>query len=302
MKNPNTSFERVDHLERLSGRVYDAIDPMAKGEPRHRAMLRLGVNIVDEEINQGNSLEATGDLLLAFIKEQLERGGLSPHDPAYAPYPEYRDYVLSLPKASSFKSTAVDTIANKYADVPRGTIDRQGNPETNSRHAIHLMGFAVPYAMRYYPELNPALVAVNTLVHDFPEVIKGDVPTFGLSHADYEKKVRDEIEGMVELGHMLGPDHKRLFNLVRYYEAQRTPEQQFTRQIDKIDPYFTHLPNGAIQLIRNHPMKSAEDFYRLTQPTTERIAQYPGNFSLLVEDRAVTIDRLAENIDFSAAN
>lgn len=257
-------------------------------------MTRIGVNIVDEEINNGSSLEDAGNLLLAFTQDQLERGGLSIQDSAYRAFPEYREYIGSLPRPSAFKSTGVDDMANRYADVPRGTIDREGVVETNGRHAVHLMGFAVPYAMRYYPELNPALIAVNTLVHDFPEVINGDLPTFGMPNEDYEKKVRDEIAGLPELGRLLGPGHRRLFGVIRDYESQRTPEQRFTRQIDKIDPYFTHLENGAIQLDTNYPIKTVEDFYRLSDITTQRIAQYPGRLDLLVEDRDVTIERLAK--------
>lgn len=294
MTNPNTSpGERVDHLERLGERIYDATDPAVKGESRHRSMLRLGVNLIDDELNNGNSLGDTGMLLIALIKDQLERGGLTTEDAAYRHYPEYRAFARSLPTPSAFRSTAVDELANRYADVPRGTIDREGRIETNGRHAIHLLGLAVPYAMRYYPRLHPGLIAVNALNHDFTEVINGDVPTFGMPHADYEKKVRDEIDGLPALGRMFGPDHARLFKVIRDYEAQEAPEQQFTRQLDKIDPYFTHLHNRAIQLIRHHPIQTVDDFYRLTEVTTERIAQYPGNFDLLVEDRAVTIDRLA---------
>lgn len=295
MTNPNTSpGERVDHLQALGERLYDATDPTVKGEPRHRAMLRLGVNLIDEELNNGNSLGDSGLLLLALFKDQLERGGLSTEDAAYRNFPEYRDFARTLPKPSAFKSTGVDELANKYADVTRATIDREGNPETNSRHAVHLLGLAVPYAMRYYPRLHPGLIAVNALNHDFTEIIKGDKGTFGMPHHEYEKKVRDEIEALPTIAKMFGPHHARLFQVINDYEQQRTPEQQFTRQIDKIDPYFTHLHNRAIQLIRHHPIQTVDDFYRLTEVTTERIAQYPGNFDLLVEDRAVTIDRLAE--------
>lgn len=295
MTNPNISpSERVDHIQKLGERLYDAIDPPVKGEPRHRLMLRLGINLIDDELNSGNSLGDAGFLLLGLMKDQLERGGLTTEDAAYRNYPEFRRFARSLPTPSAFRSSAVDELANQYADVQRGTIDRDGALETNGRHAIHLMGFAVPYAMRYYPRLHPGLVAVNALNHDFTEVIKGDVPTFGMPHDEYEKKVRDELDGLPTLGRMFGPDHARLFKVVQDYEEQRTPEQQFTRQIDKIDPYFTHLHNKAIQLIRHHPIQTVDDFYRLTEVTTERIAQYPGNFDLLVEDRAVTIDRLAE--------
>lgn len=295
MTNPNTSaFERVEHTQKLSERLYDAIDPIVRGEPRHRAMLRLGVNLVDDELNNGNSLGDTGLLLLGLMKDQLERGGLTTEDAAYRNYPEYRDLARALPTPSAFRSSELDELANKYADVTRGTIDRDGNIETNSRHAVHLMGFAVPYAMRYYPRLHPGLIAVNALSHDFTEVIKGDKSTFGMSHQDYEAKVREEVEGLPTLARMFGPKHARLFEVVKQYEEQRTPEQQFTRHIDKIDPYFTHLDNGASQLIRNHPIQTVDDFYRLTKPTTERIAQFPGGFDLLIEDRAINIDQLAK--------
>ena len=58
---PNTSSERVDSLERLSDRVYDAIDPRVHGEPRYRRMVRLGVNLLGEELREGNTLESAGE-------------------------------------------------------------------------------------------------------------------------------------------------------------------------------------------------------------------------------------------------
>ena len=295
---PNTSSERVDSLERLSNRVYDAIDPQVHGEPRYRRMVRLGVNLLGEELREGNTLESAGELLLAMSVDQLERGGLTVADGAYNDFPAYRDYIHSLPNAPTIRSRELDTIASQYADVKRATLDTSGERETDGRHAIHLMSLAVPYALQYYPELRPGIIAADTLIHDFIEVITQDTPTFGMSHTAYAQKVKDEHGALNKLRHLIGDGSVQLFNAVQNYEEQRRPEDHFIRRFDKEDPFFTHQINRGRQLISFYGIRSAKQFLEKTVPTTERIAQYPGSFPLLHEDRMEFIRRIAEYSDW----
>jgi len=300
--NPNTSFERVNSLERLSTRVHDAADQTTGGEPRYRRMVRLGVNLLDDELNQGNTLEAAGEQLISLMIDHFERGGLSLNDPAYDAFPEFRDYAQSLPPAPFFKTSGLNSLANQYADVRRATLDRSGNFETDGRHAIHLMALAVPYSLQYYPELRPGIIAADSLLHDFPEVITGDTSTFGMSHADYAIKVAREQGGMPRLKQEFGSEHARLFQAIHSYEEQDHPEASYTKAFDKEDAYFTHLTNKGFQFVERYKLQSAEEFIESTVPTTERIKTYKQTFPLLQEDRAEFIRRLAECTDWPIAN
>ena len=102
----NTSFERVNNLERLSERVYDAIDQPVQGEPRYRKMLRIVINLLDDELNHGNSLEAAGELTIASMNDQLARGGLFLTDPAYDAFPRYREICRDTPSGSFFSNNS----------------------------------------------------------------------------------------------------------------------------------------------------------------------------------------------------
>lgn len=303
MTNPNTSAERVSSLERLSDRIYEAIDETTKGETRARKMLRLGVNLVGDELANGNELEPTGELLISFMKEQLIRGGLSSDDPVYNTFPRYQHYAKALPRPPIFSTHGLDRIANQYGDVPRATLDNKGERETNARHAIHLMALAVPYALQYYPRLlRPGVIAIDSLNHDFPEAIIGDTPTFGMSHEEYQRKLEREEGALEELGNAFGDEFSGLFGAVQDYEAQNRPEAQFVRQLDKEEPFFTHRINRGQQLISYYGILSAEQFLESTVPTSERIAAYPRTFPLLLEDRAEFIRRLAADVDWPIAN
>lgn len=292
--NMNTSRERLDSLEHLSARVYEAIDQPVQGEPRYRKMLRLALNLLDDELNNGNSLADSGLLLLASMQEQLSRGGLSPNDSVYNSFSQYRDFSRTLPSPPVMRTTELDEIANRYADVKRGTLDLNGEAETDGRHAIHLMALAVPYALEYYPRLNPGVIAADSALHDAPELITGDVNTLGLSPEGRRKKNLADKAAMPKLQALLGPQHSAIFHAIQGCENQEKPEDGFNKTFDKLDPYFCHLNDGGLQLINLHGIHTEEAFYAKTALTTESIASYPYQFQLLNEDRAESVRRLAE--------
>jgi 5'-deoxynucleotidase YfbR-like HD superfamily hydrolase len=292
-----SSNERVSDLERLSDRVYSALDETTKGEVRSRTILRLGVNLLADELQRGSSLTKSGTKLLALNQEQLLRGGLSIESAVYNEFPRYQAFASHFPSPSPFRYGGLDSLANRYGDVVRATLDNQGNRETDARHAVHLMSVAVPYAAQYYPELNLGLVGSYALIHDFPEAYTGDTPTFGMSHEEYASKIAREESAIDQLRQDLSR-HPELFNLINAYEHQTQSEAQFIKRFDKEDPYFTHQKNRGKQLVAFYGIQSAKAFLKSTIPTTERIAAYPGSFPLLTEDRAEFISRIARNSDW----
>ena len=125
----NTSIERVDELMRQSNRIYEHIDTIVDGEPRHRRLTRFGINVVAIALREGKS------------------------------YSEAGAEFLTLSADSKQKSGPLDFLGTQYAAVERATVDLQGNPETDSRHAMHLTYLSVPYAKEYYPTLDSGKVA-----------------------------------------------------------------------------------------------------------------------------------------------
>lgn len=172
----------------------------------------------------------------------------------------------------------LDTIASQYADVKRATLDTSGERETDGRHAIHLMSLAVPYALQYYPELRPGIIAADTLIHDFIEVITQDTPTLGMSHTAYAQKVKDEHGALNKLRHLIGDGSVQLFNAVRNYEEQRRPEDHFIRRFDKEDPFFTHQINRGRQLISFYGIRSAKQFLEKQFPQLNELHSILGHF------------------------
>lgn len=258
----STSIERVDELIRQSDRVYDTIDPFSDGEARYRRMLRTGINATALALRQGSTLSETG--------EQL----------------------LTLPAILPRKPGSLDYLADRYADVPRATLDRTGNPETDARHAIHLMKLAVPYAQEFYPHLDGRKVGVYALIHDLIEAYAGDVPSLGMSKEQEAKKHHDETQAVMTLRKEYGDMWPEFVELIEAYENLTESEARFTKTFDKLDPGFTHFYSRGKQ-IKAHYGYSKTEFLEAIDGATKRMAHYAGDFPQLMQDREELTRRVA---------
>jgi len=290
----NTSPERVDAMMHLGEAVHEAIDQPVSGVSRAQHILTIGVNSVGSALREGVSLDDAGSELLTIFHDQLNRSGLSINHPVYDAWPQYRSYIQSLPRAPILKETGLNHFASAYGKVIRATLDNEYYQETNARHAVHLMGWAVPYAMEYYPRLNPNRTALKLFFHDGIEAITQDVPSINLSPEDYEKKVRDEIDALPELQTMLGAENDRLFDIMRGYEELEEEEDHFSKTADKLDPGFTHFKTAGYALWSRHGISSGREFQAKIDAVTVRIMPYAKDFPILLRDREELTRRVIE--------
>lgn len=262
MTHTSTSSTRIDELIAQSDLLYDAIDATFDGEVRYRRMLRRGINLIAKSLNDDVSIDEIGAQLLAIPFDNPKQEG------------------------------ALDTLANQYADVKRATLDREGNDETDARHAVHLMHIASSYAKLYYPQLNAYKVAAYALVHDLVEAYSDDVSSLGITPEREAQKNRDEAAALEEINKDYGDEWPGLLKLIYDYEALIDAEARFTKTFDKLDPGFTHFYSKGEQL-KNHYGFDEVRFYEAISQTTTRMSKYSSEFPLLMEDRLELTDRVA---------
>ncbi|MFZ1301357.1 MAG: HD domain-containing protein [Candidatus Microsaccharimonas sp.] len=282
---PNTSPEqRVDALMHLSERIYPAIDEKVKGETRARQMVRLSINAIALSLRSGQTLSETGDSVLSLMNEQFTRGGLAPSHPTYRNWQKYQNYTRVLPRPVTIMNGPLNSLANKYSDVQRATLDHSDQPESDARHAIHLMGMAVPYAMEFYPDLDHRKIAVYTPVHDLVEAYANDVASLGITPEQKKQKDIDEAKAVETLEREYGAAWPEFVKLIRDYEELSDDEAKFSKSFDKLDPGFTHFNNNGYQLIHRYKY-DREQFATAFTNATQSMMSYSADYPLIIEDR-----------------
>lgn len=110
------------------------------------------------------------------------------------------------------------------------------------------------------------------LVHDLPEAFAGDTNTISPTPDVMAAKARRELVAMDELHRRLaGSD---VMGWLERYEAQKCPESQAVRIVDKILPKLTHAMNdGATLRVLGH--SSADIMGHISVQRAKLVAQYP---------------------------
>lgn len=259
----NTSPQRVDRLVEQSSAIYDTIDPVFDGEPRYRRMLREGINATAITLREGKGIEVAGA------------------------------HLLQLPHVLPAQTGPLDTLADAYSDIRRATLDRDNTPESDARHAIHLMKLATQYAQENYPSLSPNKIAVYALIHDIIEVYAGDVASLGMNAEQEAQKYLDEGQALVTLRKEYGTEWPQLVELVEAYEDLVDPEAKLTKIVDKLDPSLTHLENKGRALKTRYGF-NAQEFTAASSETAHRMKPYSADYPKLVDDRAELIKRITQ--------
>lgn len=301
MTNLNTSPERVDATLRLSERLYEVLDRPIDGPPRSHTILELGVKTVSALLLEGASLDEAGMGLLSAVQRQLELGGLPIDDPAYDEWPEYQSYIAGLPtiKPSNMHGLeGLDPFIHSYATTRRSTIDNTHKREDNAHHAVHLIGWGVPYQMRHYPALSPNASAVYDLFHDGIEAITGDVQTLNLPVHARDKKDAAERNALPQLKALLGRKFIQTYKIMESYEHLTEPEMRSTKTRDKLEPAFTHLNTKGLAFWSLLDVYSEDHYLSLIQDSVDRMYPYAKDFPLLLEDHAELTRRVAKASDW----
>ena len=263
MRTNTSSIERVDAMMQRSDPLYDILDQPFNGEVRHRRLLRTGINRTATLLRAGGSVSEAGEQLLA------------------------------LPFDLPYELGPLDTLSNQYADIQRATLDRAGNLETDSRHAVHLTHMAAGYAAEFYPQLDQYKIAVYSWLHDLVEAYSGDVSSLGITPEQELQKHHDEQIALLNIKLDYEQQWPELLQIVDEYESLSTPEARFVKTFDKLDPGFTHFYSKGAQIKSRYGYGETEFLVAIDQ-ATERMSRYSGEFPQLMEDRAELTRRVAQ--------
>ncbi len=154
-------------------------------------------------------------------------------EPLFEYLDRYLNYEIPASVAMEAGQTAMD-MSGVYR-VPRYDEIRR---ENNAEHSFMLQLTATEMAAQYFPDLDIGLVAQFSAVHDLPELITGDVPTFHLDETAQFAKSQQDQQATHVLCQKL-PSYTA--HLLAEYEKQEGLEARFVRFIDKLLPVIVDI-------------------------------------------------------------
>ena len=281
----NTNYERVDALTHVSDQLYPILEEPVNGETRARRTMRLRIGTMAIAMRDGATPEEAGTLFdrhLAYVLRNVD----------YDVYDTYRTPAEKLPDITVPEDLA--NLINQYSDTLRRTyLSDSSTRESDAIHALHLTALAVPYARAHYPDLLMGRVGAYGPVHDFPEGITGDVPTFKISENGRRLKDLATENAIRYLWSHYGTEWPELIELIEAYESMSDREAAFVKTDDKNQPGYTHLRNDAYALRVVHDVQSVEEFYVQAEANTFQTLLYASQFTLALEDKDVLNERIA---------
>lgn len=137
------------------------------------------------------------------------------------------------------------TEIDRLKSVLRATTLCDGSrPENSAEHSWHIALYALVLAEHAETELDTVKLVKMLLLHDLVEIDAGDAPVFG-TH-DAEALARQEAAAADRLFGLLPEDQARNFRaLWDEFEANATPEAQFAKSIDRMQPPMQNLASGG---------------------------------------------------------
>ncbi len=152
--------------------------------------------------------------------------------------------------------TQVNDIAHSILEISQVTIDfaaieripryNDCERENNAEHSFMLALAGVVIAEEHYPEIDSGLVAKFALVHDLPELITNDVPTFKISSEQLTEKEAAEKQAVHTLSDRI---NGTISGYLKRYEAQIETEARFVRHIDKLLPYAVDANGSGVKVM-----------------------------------------------------
>lgn len=257
----STSMERIGRMIPQSEAIYDEIDVIEHGEPRYRAMLRVGVNAVAIALKEGATLSDAGHYALTEMENPYGKAG------------------------------PLDRLGNGYGDVKRMTLDRNLERETDARHSIHLTRMAIPYAQELYPHLDTGVIAALGINHDIVEVNVGDTPSLGMTKEERRAKERREAKSLRMLWEEYGDEYPQFIQMVDDYEHRRILEGRFVKGKDKLDAGYSHFDNDGYQLHHYYGYDEAR-FREAIDDGTLAMLPYCQDFPTIIEDRDTMTEKI----------
>ncbi|XP_058455721.1 5'-deoxynucleotidase HDDC2 isoform X1 [Malaya genurostris] len=175
---------------------------------------------------------------------------------------------MELPSVNGISTTETEEKTSKYSDYVK-FLELVGNLKHTKRtgwvlrnvkdcesisghmYRMGLMSFLLDGSQG----LDRIRVMELALIHDLAESIVGDItPYCGISR---EEKLLREFSAMSEIAALLGPCKDRLLDLFNEYEAGKTAEAKFVKDLDRLDMV---LQAFEYEKRDNCPMKHQEFF------------------------------------------
>lgn len=163
-------------------------------------------------------------------------------------------------------------IFSDFMKVQRATY-REGRPETDGEHTVHVMFLAMAYTAKHHPEFNPLEVAVLCLIHDLDEVYVGDVNSLTADDAAIAAKECAEEQSRQLLRYKFA-DQPFILDLLERYWRQDEAITRFVRGFEKIDPSFAHLRDEGQAIYAMKEVNGVEDLRAMNERSLERMASY----------------------------
>lgn len=177
------------------------------------------------------------------VVQQLSMNGQAGGDEPDQVRNKYGDYVKFLELVGNLKHT------KRTGWVLRNVKDC----ESISGH-MYRMGM-MSFLLDGSQGLDRIRVMELALVHDLAESIVGDItPYCGISR---EEKLLREFSAMSEISELLGPSKEKLLELFNEYEAGKTAEAKFVKDLDRLDMVMQAF---EYEKRDNCPMKHQEFF------------------------------------------
>jgi putative hydrolases of HD superfamily len=132
------------------------------------------------------------------------------------------------------------TFAEGLKNVLRHSYTSAGRRESVAEHTWMLCLMAMLVFDEIALEVDQLRVLKMLVIHDLPEIITGDIPTFD-KHSIAAQAQQDELEAMQQLVAALPPElRQHILDLHREYEARVTPEARLAYAIDKAEALMQH--------------------------------------------------------------
>ena len=152
---------------------------------------------------------------------------------------------------------------DKEKNILRQThLSGHGRRENDAEHAWHMAIMAYLFKEHSNEPVDVAKVMLMCLIHDIVEIDAGDTyaydPEGKKTQKEREEKAKEKIYSL------LPEDQKKeLIALFDEFEAQETPESQFAKAMDNIQPMLLNNANNGIDW-KNHNVKAEQVYARQT--------------------------------------
>lgn len=178
----------------------------------------------------------------------------------------------------------------RVARVPRYDTESR---ESDVEHSYMVQLIAVELAETYFPSLDSGLIAKFCGVHDLPELLSGDVPTFHVTTEMLHKKEQDEQEAIDKLKDILPP---HTYSLLLRYEEQVEPEARLVRFVDKLAPLVVDIHGPGLMVLKeDYNVETLAEYLAADKKQSDRYSEmFPEkHFELIHNARNVLSKKFA---------